>query len=316
MSARLRAGAVALVTLAAGCELAEVAAPKSSDLLVVEAVMRVGQARQYVLLHRSLEGDVVRGEPGAMIVVVGPNGERVSFAEAPLAECLYGTVDGWGLGATQIEATCYRSPAAASHFVMPGAEYELEVETLRGEIARARSRVPEAVDYRVPAVSVDPLTRVATCRLSNEPFTLVWSRAEGAWSYIVSLRLSGWGDELREQGVEVPDPLELTGVSVSAADTTLRFPENLGLFQRGDFDQRIFQALNRGLPEGAASTLVVVANDRNYTNAIRGGRFNPSGQVRGSSIVGDAVGVFGSVAPVTIRSVPPADGSPLPPCGA
>src|SRR5690606_3173445 len=139
------------------------------------------------------------------------------------------------------------------------------------------------------------------CALPNQPFTLIWGRADGAWSYLVSLRLTEWSEPLRREGIEVPDTLELTGVSVSARDTTMAVPENLGLFQRADFDQRVFLHLRDGLPEGAEATLVVLATDRNYTNAIRGGRFNPSGNVRTSSIVGDAVGVFGSMVPLEIH---------------
>jgi hypothetical protein len=143
--------------------------------------------------------------------------------------------------------------------------------------------------------------------LPDSAFSLTWGRSEGAWSYVTSLTLRNWGDDLREQGVEVPEPLELVGVSVSAADTSLLFPTNLGVFQRAEFDQRVLLALQEGIPTGADATLAVLAADRNYTNAIRGGRFNPSGNVRISSIVGDAVGVFGSVVPLVIHS--PASGS-------
>src|SRR5690606_22968940 len=104
--------------------------------------------------------------------------------------------------------------------------------------------------------------------------------------------------------VEVPEPLELTSVSVSAADTSLLFPANVGIFQLGELDSRIFQLLRQGLPPGVSTTLAVVATDRNYANAIRGGRFNPSGQARIPSVVGGATGVFGSIVPLVIESFP------------
>lgn len=39
----------------------------------------------------------------------------------------------------------------------------------------------------------------------------------------------------------------------------------------------------------------MAAGDRNYVNWVRGGNFNPSGQVRVPSIVGDGTGVFASL---------------------
>ncbi len=44
--------------------------------------------------------------------------------------------------------------------------------------------------------------------------------------------------------------------------------------------------------------MTVAAADRNYINGVRGGSFNPSGQVRISSVTGDGVGVFGSLVPL------------------
>ncbi|MQA90506.1 MAG: DUF4249 family protein [Gemmatimonas sp.] len=293
--------AVAVLALGlAGCELAEVEAPESADLLVVESVLRVGSESQYVLLHRSLNGSTVRGEPGATVAVVGPDGERVEFDEATLQDCVFANLSQWE--EVDFDASCYLSPRSAGNFVEPGTRYELSIETTRGEIARGRTTVPGVHEFRVPAVPVDSTTRIASCTLSSDPFTLSWSQSEGAWGYIISLEISSWGDDLRDQGIEVPDPIELTTASVSVADTSLLFPANIGLFQRFDLDQRLLVELQQGLPENADAVLVVVAADPNYTNSIRGGRFNPSGSVRVSSVVGDAVGVFGSVVPLMIRS--------------
>jgi hypothetical protein len=133
---------------------------------------------------------------------------------------------------------------------------------------------------------------------------------------LIALRHSGWGAELKAQGFDVPDPLDLLGVAVSAADTTLLFPEHMASFERGDVDQRVLQALRAGLPGGESTVLVFLAADQNYVNAVRGSpRFNPSGNVGISSVIGDGVGVFGSVVPVIIRSRNAAGGS-TPPCPA
>lgn len=295
-----------LLASAWGCELAEVAAPPSENLLVVESVLRVGAVRQMVLLHRTIAEGAVQGEPGARVELHGPGGERWFFREGDDELCARQRAVDHRLGALDFEVSCYLTDRDVPVRIEPGAAYELAITTLRGEELRGRTTVPHAFDLRVPAVAMARTDRSFTCTLPAAPFELVWEKAEGAWSYFVALHLSGWGDELRGAGVAVPDPLELSGVSVGAADTTLAFPQNLGLFQRGSLDTRIFQHLAHGIGAGTHAMLVIVAADRNYTNALRGGRFNPSGSVRPSSIVGDGVGLFGSVVPLTINSVPSA----------
>jgi hypothetical protein len=302
LKARCRIAAVFFGLVVAGCELTEVAAPAGADLLVVEAVLRVGARQQYLILHRTLGGRVVRGERNAHVSVTRPDGPAIPFREVALESCLMTAVTEWDIEDLNVAATCYASPIEAGRWVQPAATYDLSILTADGLDVRGRTRVPGTFSFAVPAVSLDPLTLAARCRLPADSFDLAWTRSDGAWAYLSTLWLTEWGDELRDQGVEVPDPLELTGVSVSAADTTIRFPSELGLFQRTDFDQRVLLALQDGLPPEASATLVVLAADRNFTNAIRGGRFNPSGNVRASSVIGGGVGVFGSVLPLTIRS--------------
>ena len=305
---------ILLAALAVGCELTEVAAPESADVLVIDAVLRAGSASQGILLHRSLEGTLVRGEPGATGRVVGEDGQVIDFEEAPLPFCTTPATPDLG-EEVDLQATCYFN--AADGLVTPGATYTLEVTTARGETAFGRTTIPEAFEFTSPGIATPTPGLTGFCHLPSVPFTLAWTQSNGAWAYVVNMRLSEWGDSLRDLGAEVPEILELASVSVSAADTTLLFPANIGLFQRGDVDRRIFEVLNRGIPAEANVTLVVMATDRNYTNAIRGGRFNPSGNVRISSVVGDAVGVFGSVVPLVLRSSPtqPPCPTPLPPTG-
>lgn len=305
-----------LLLLASGCELAEVGAPDSEDVLLVEAVMRVGEPRQRILLHRSLQGGVVRGEPGASVTVTALNGPAVRFLEADLSECLLEVTDSIILADATIEASCYLSPREAGYFVAPGASYELRIETRRGEIVRGRTRVPGDFSLRSPAVALHPQERSAVCAIPSEPFELIWGRSEGAWAYWIGLRHSGWGAELKAQGFEVPDPLNLLGVAISAADTTLRFPEHIAWFHRRELDQRVLHALRTGLPPGESTVLVILAADQNYVNAVRGSpRFNPSGDVGFSSLIGEGVGVFGSVVPVILRSGGAPRGT-TPPCAS
>jgi hypothetical protein len=306
-----------LATLASvllgGCELAEVAAPPSDDVLVVEAVLRAGRASQYVLLHRSIEGTLIRGESGARVQVVRDDGRVIVYEEAPLQACSLVAADNEDLEDLDLQATCYVNDASEGFFVRPGSGYELMIETTDGLIARGRTTLPEDFSFHSPAVPLRPRSLTADCTLPNEPFTLVWGKSEGAWAYVVMLELTGWSNLLPIEGEDAPDPLELLSVSVSASDTSAVVPVNIGLFQRPDLDQRIFELLEDGIPPGIDTRLVVMAADRNYTNAIRGGRFNPSGPVRISSVVGDAIGVFGGVVPLVIRSVNGA-GETTPPC--
>ncbi|NIP79411.1 MAG: hypothetical protein GWM90_09430 [Gemmatimonadetes bacterium] len=60
-------------------------------------------------------------------------------------------------------------------------------------------------------------------------------------------------------------------------------------------DRDVALVLQRGLPTGAAADIVVAVGDQNYVNWVRGGNFNPSGQVRVPGITGDGTGVFGSL---------------------
>ena len=314
---RWRWAAAGFLLSAVGCELAETAAPDSEDVLVVEAVLRADAARQFVLLHRSLDGPVVRGESGAAVDVLDASGRAIRFEETRSDACYSSSSPTWEGDDLVIAPACYASPEADLHFVKPGETYELRIETAGGEVVRGRTTVPAAYAFTSPAVPLDPVSFSASCLLPETPFTLAWNRSEGAWAYVITLFVEGWRDELpQDLDIDVEDPLTLTSVSVSAADTTLVFPLNVGLFQRGEIDQRLFELLRSGLPRLGEATLVVVATDRNYTNAIRGGRFNPSGNLRISSVVGDGVGVFGSVAPITIRSRPGAGAdcpTPLPP---
>jgi hypothetical protein len=85
------------------------------------------------------------------------------------------------------------------------------------------------------------------------------------------------------------------GVSISQSDTTLVLPTEFGVFERLDYDSDLLLAIRNGFPAGTQVELVLAAADRNWVNSVRGGNFNPSGLVRISTVVGDGVGVFGSL---------------------
>lgn len=298
------ATALAALGLLGGCKLTEVTAADAEDVLVVESLLRAGATQQFVLLHRSLVGRTVRGEPGAVVTVLGPDGVAYRFSQAAASACSTG--HSGPADSLIVEPTCYVAPRRLS--VRPGARYELSVTTAGGERVRGATSVPGAFALRVPAAT-------GACRLppgTNLP--LLWSVAPGAWSYIASLEIRGLGSALRSSGIPAKDRIELTAVSISERDTTLVLPAQFGVFEATDLDPKLVAVLQNGLPEGVAAHLELAAMDRNYVNAVRGGNFNPSGSVRISSVVGDGVGVFGSLVPLALSLEVAAQASGLPSC--
>lgn len=302
--------AATLALLAAGCTLADVVVPESDDVLVVESVLRTDAARQTVLLHRSVRGGASAAEPGASVRVTGADGRAVSFEAA--ADCIPNRGD-YAADSLEVAVSCYLSPAADGAWVRPGAAYALEVETARGEQARGRTTVPGAFALEGLPFSGGE-AEPAPCALPpGGSLAVRWSRSAGAWGYVAPLRISGLR-EVVPADVEVPEPLELLGLAVSAADTEILLPAEFGVFDRFSLDQALLRLLQGGLPDGTTARLTVAAADRNYINGVRGGQFNPSGQVRVSSVTGDAVGVFGSLVPLhaAVEAVPARAGRP--PC--
>ena len=114
--------------------------------------------------------------------------------------------------------------------------------------------------------------------------------------------------------VEGEQAVEVEGLSVTSADTSLLFPTELGLFNRFDDEALpILLAIRDGLPPEVSSFVVIAAADRNYVNWVRGGNFNPSGLVQSSSIAGDGAGFFGSLV-TRGASISTTSQSSFPPC--
>jgi hypothetical protein len=307
------AAAAAMVALALpACTIADVTVAPGEDRLVVEAVLRTDARAQFILLHRGVQSGVAEGEPGAEVVVTRGDGLRIVFRETPLS-CY--SVDPEYLNSDtpiEIRGTCYASPNAAGRWVNPGATYELSVRTARGEEAHGRTVVPGNFTLiGVPQSRMNDAPPLACTLPPETPLPLTWSQSEGAWGYIAPLRISGLREVL-PPSFNAPDPLELVGVSVSSSDTSLVLPGEFGVFDRFSYNQDLLRLLQTGLPNGTFASVVVAAADRNYINGVRGGSFNPSGPVRISSIVGDGVGVFGSLVPLhaVIVAGPPDPGRP------
>jgi hypothetical protein len=279
-----------LLATSAACELHEIVVADAEPLLVVESVLRSDLRLQTVLLHRGVLDGIGAGERGAAIRVRNETtGREFAFREVdPNASesCAEG-----GGGILQARPTCYISRVEDGAWVRPGHSYSLLLASADGLRATGRTTVPGA--YRM--VTPSALSRSSCSLIPDEPLSLMWTRAEGAWAYLAELEISRLPEALASSGLDdIPDRVRLSGLSISEADTTMILPTDFGIFQRAVYDRDLLLALRHGLPAGADARLVIAAVDRNFVNGVRGGTFNPSGRVRVPSVFGDAVGVFGS----------------------
>ena len=286
------AAAIALAAIAGACDLAEVTTEPGDDVVVVEAVLRTDFPWQQVLLHRAIQGRFASPVPGATVVVTGPDGVAHRLAERTgcfRVDPAYARTD-----SLQVDGSCYMSSGTDSSWVRPGATYDLRVETPRGEVIRGRTHVPGDFVPSIPMSS--SVGRFRTCSLAPEStLDVAWTRSPGAASYVGDLRVRGLRNAFRDRDFDVPEPVELRGLSVSETDTTLVLPTEFGLFERLELDTELLAAISHGFPDGVATDFILAAVDLNWVNSVRGGNFNPSGQIRISTVVGDGVGVFGSM---------------------
>lgn len=293
-----------LALLCGACELSEITVADADDVIIAEIVLRAGDTLQTAYLHRTATGGRDARVLDATVVVRNVSSpDSIRYIAEADSLCVYPTPPP-AVGST---GTCYVARVAAS-FVQPGGSYELSITADGDRRLRGVTQVPGAFRIVRPAPP--------QCELApNTVLELLWTRAEGASVYVTEVSFDGLREALRAAGQVVPDgpPVELIGLSVSASDTTLSFPSDLGLFDR--FDDELFPllvAIRSGLPAGVAADVTIAAADRNYVNWVRGGNFNPSGVVRISSIQGEGRGVFGSVV-LLRRHIATEPGHP--PCG-
>ena len=307
-----RAAALLCAFLAAGCDLAEVTTAPGEDVIVVEGVLRTDQETQQVLLHRTVDGDLVSGVPGAKVTVTGAAGDVHQLVQVQGRDCyqidaLYAPSD-----SLDFQGTCYVTTGQDVSWVRPGERYDLRVETPDGRVIEGRTQVPGA--YAVPSLRADPEFGLICSLAPGSAFELLWRQSAGAWSYVADLSISGLSQTLGGGDFRVPDPMLVRGLSISQTDTTLVLPTEFGVFERLQYDSDLLLAIKDGFPNGTRMELLLAAADRNWVNSVRGGNFNPSGLIRISTVVGDGVGVFASLnvqhATILVRTV-----SAIPRCG-
>lgn len=283
-----------LVALGA-CDLDEVTIPSGDDTLIVEAVLRSGAPVQRVLLHRTIDGPVVRGEPGAEVIVVSASGDTLAFAERSQSDCIASDTP-----PHDTEASCYLAENVPASWIEPGVEYELHVHTTRGEHAFGRTQVPD--DFAMVGLPTHgPGGGGYHCTLPpQQSVDLFWTASPTASAYLSELQASGLRDALADAGIpDIPEPLTLTGVSVSSTDTTINLPSAYGVEERWELDQDLLRAVKDGFPEGVRLAVVVAAGDKNLTDSYRE-EVGLTGLVRGPSVTGDGTGVFGSMVPLSL----------------
>lgn len=288
-----------------GCELQEVSLAEPEDVLVAEAYLLVGDGKDEItaFLHRTLGAPGATELSRARVRLGVEGGESFLLLPAPRGECLFsGDV-------LEVDGVCFSAPPDLEGILGPGANVQLEIELLDGRRLRGATTVPEELTLLRPG-------EVESCALlPGRALELVWNRAPGAWAYAGETLLWNLRDALAPRGVAVEeDSLALLGLAVSAQDTTLVFPREFGIFERFDLDRDLAVALQEGLPEGASAEVVVAALDRNYVNWVRGGDFNPSGQVRVPSLTGDGIGVVASAVRRSLLVEGAVPGPGLPSC--
>jgi hypothetical protein len=304
LAAAAAAGAAAA---GAGCELREITIAEPQDVIIAEVLLWADQLTQSAYLHRTSSAfGSARVFDASITVADAATGAVLYYEAAADSLCLRPAPD---VPDASI-GTCYiaqGNPGESS--IRPGHTYTLRIEMRDGRVMTGTTMVPDRFEVHAPAVSechLPPGTRM----------TFAWSPSTGAAVYLLQTRMHGLREALREDGVPVTGsgPVTLTGLSITAADTTLSFPDEIGLFDR--FDETlhpILVAISDGLPANVRTEVAIVAVDPNYVNWIRGGTFNPSGTVRLSSVAGDGTGVFGA-AVVRTREIHTAAGGVLPRC--
>ncbi|HSG07610.1 MAG TPA: hypothetical protein VLA36_04620 [Longimicrobiales bacterium] len=301
-----------LVGVLAGCSLQEVTLVEAEDVVVAEVYVELvsavpGRDRLSAFLHRTLEGGTgaSRPVPGARVIVTRSDGLSIELAETALETCVVSLpVDGTG--------SCYWAAPELAARLEPGDALEVRIELPGGGLLRGAATVPGAFSLLTVPTEASCTVEPATS------FEVRWTRSPGAWAYINETLISGLRAALEPRGIEVEeDPLYLLGLAVSAADTTIRFPSEFGVFDRFDLNQDLALVLQQGLPEGTGAVVSITAGERNYVNWARGGNFNPSGLVKIPSLRGDGTGVFAATVSQTFRVLVASAGEVegIPSCG-
>jgi hypothetical protein len=274
---------------ASGCTLEQITVATPEPRVQAEVYLRVtdGVPSGTALLYTTSTGEQDIGIADARIVVTASDGRTATFQRRTVAECVEGSLP------PEFDAACYRLQGVPAFLIQPGRSYRVDVTWPGGGNLQGQTTMPG--DFRI----LSPRSGGARCYLPPERVLPVrWEVSSGARAYIPEAEIFGLTAAFQNQNLSVPsEPLVIIGLSVSEDDTNILFPSQFGIFNRLSADRDILVALQRGFPAESLieGRVVVSAQDRNTVNWNRGGNFNPSGQVRTPSLVGDGSGVIGGV---------------------
>lgn len=283
----MRAGSACLLLtlVSTACELQEVTVVDFADVVVGEVYVTLGRAPEEHRVRAFLHGTVAGGTPDsetyddATVRIARDDGFAFELDLAAVGLCVDSLAD-------DARGSCFVDGGLATSLA-PGDALDLSIDLSDGRRLLGALTVPG--DFQLDGIP-------STCTLLPDTLLeLRWSRSSGAWAYVNETSINGLPAALAPEDIEVEDdPLYLLGLSISASDTTAVFPSEFGVFDRFDLEQDLALRLQRGLPAGTDAIVTIAAVERNYVNWVRGGNFNPSGQVRVSSLRGDGTGVFGA----------------------
>ncbi|CAN5714277.1 hypothetical protein BH23GEM9_BH23GEM9_33680 [soil metagenome] len=278
----------AFALLLTACELAEIVVAFPTDIVVAEVILRADAPVQTAYLHRTTsELGSARVFDARVKVREQGTGREIVFQAEEDSLCISSAVT----PPPPSIGTCYVARGQRD-MVRAGGVYALEITLADGDRLTGITTVPGAFEIVRPALAECSLAAMTSLEL-------MWTRSAGAWVYIGETRIPGLIEALGLADPSIPpgqDAVELLGLSIGGADTTLVFPGEFGLFDRFDDELvPVLLAIRDGLPAGLDAEIVVLAADRNYVNWVRGGTFNPSGTVRLPSVAGGGTGVFGSM---------------------
>ncbi|HKJ93185.1 MAG TPA: hypothetical protein VJ957_08455, partial [Longimicrobiales bacterium] len=207
---------VAVLALPA-CEIRSVTVARPEAVVVAEVYLRTDTVRQVAFLHRTLQDRTSLMVPNAQVSVVDDAGDTIRYAPADISDCVDTGPD---------TGSCYAAGDSVQPFrVRPGARYTLYIVLRSGATLEGETVVPG--DFRITRPAASP------CALPPDSLLEVaWTPSDSAWVYLTAARVDGLSGALAPLGISVADPFDLTGLSISRADTTIVFPSEFGVFDR------------------------------------------------------------------------------------
>jgi hypothetical protein len=270
-----RGSVVALIALGlAACKLTEVTVPEGEPRVVVQAVLSVGAAQQFVVVERSLTGSVSRESVDDNV----PPGEpRIPIAGATV------TLTHEGPSACSPATDTLQPYRARGGIYVTSTFCRLQA----GDRVRLRVETPDSVV--VTGATVIPGARHVSVRLSTDSATV-----EGDTLQMDRLRdtLHIAVDPVLARALQVEvrrldDPDEIA-VFLFTDTLGVALPGNLYNPFEGDSGKPVFEV-------GVTYTLTVAVTDSNYFDFVR----SFSDPIRGRGFLNrldGGIGVFGSVA--------------------